>query len=646
MHGVVRSPLRVVPWLLASACAPESPPAPPPVSHRNLLVITLDTARRDFMGFHGRTPSPTPHLDAMAADAAVFDDAYSVAPLTLPAHTSLMTGLYPASHSVHDNGLFRVPEQAHTLAEVLAEAGYDCAAEVGAVVLDEVYGLDQGFARYRAPPRSAESSSLQMVERDGGEVIDAALATLAELRPPYFLWVHLFDPHFPYLPHSAGPVDARDGASESVALYEGEIGHADRQIGRLLGALTRRPRSEQCLVVFAADHGEGLNDGLESSHGYLLHDTTLRIPLWIRDPALPGRRIPHPVSLVDVMPTVLGLLGIPTAQPFDGLDLSADLRRDPETSPRALLLESYHGFYSHGWAPVEALVTEEWKLVHSTRDRLYARTPEPDEGNDLAAEQPGRLADLLATLQHLLDQPALRLRPADKALDSGERQRLLQLGYVVGDTARTDSRPEAEGRPDIEDRLPVLSRIEDLLSNVAAGDGASVLAELDQLLQDEPNSAWLHAFYADLMMEQGQHPEAVLPHLQAAVQLQPNEASYHYSLGLWYSRRAADAIAGEARSTATADPDRMFERATSSYRLALSLDPHHLKTLANLAASLDGLALHAYRRHELDEARRLLEEAITLSDRFLELLPDGDPDRERMLRERAERVAKLGAVGG
>ncbi len=280
------------------AVAAQTPEGPP-----SILLISIDTTRADRLGCYGRQPSPTPHIDRWAAEGVVFESALTPIPVTLPAHTTLMTGTLPWRHGVRDNGVYRVPSDVPTLAESFAEAGYDTAAVVGAAVLDRQYGLDRGFGSY--DDVKTAGGGLAIAERRARQVTDAALARAQSLRPPFVLFVHYFDPHAAYDPP---PPFAARYRSEP---YVGEIASVDAEIGRLRESLEAKGLLENTVVVVTSDHGEGLGEHGEATHGVFLYQSTLHVPLVIRAPGWPrGHRVAGTVSLADVAPTLLDLAGL------------------------------------------------------------------------------------------------------------------------------------------------------------------------------------------------------------------------------------------------------------------------------------------------------------------------------------------------
>jgi len=301
-----------------TAPAPEGATAPagPP----SIVLVSLDTTRADRLGCYGYAGAETPTLDALAAAGVVFEETSSPAPITLPAHASLMTGLGPHRHGVRDNGLHRLPDDLDTLGTILRARGYATAAVVGAAVLDRQYGLDAGFATW--DDRMGGGALLAIPERDAAAVTDAALAAAADLEPPFLLFVHYFDPHADYRPPPPFAERFRDRP------YDGEIAFVDRELGRLLDGLRAAGALDGAVVSVVADHGESLGEHGERAHGVLLYRSTLRVPWILSAPGrLPaGRRVATFARLTDVMPTLVELAGASAPSGLDGTSLVAAAR--------------------------------------------------------------------------------------------------------------------------------------------------------------------------------------------------------------------------------------------------------------------------------------------------------------------------------
>ncbi|MBL8841509.1 MAG: sulfatase [Planctomycetes bacterium] len=625
--------------LLASGCsrhdpappAPTAPPAPPaaavpPASRRNVVIVTLDTTRRDALGFCGRSPSITPQMDALAAESAVFRDAYTVTPLTLPAHASLLTGLHPASHHLRDNSVAALPSAAVTLAEVLKEQGYATGAGVAAIVLDAAYGLAQGFDLYRDPPRDPAKQRLFVGEMRGDAMVDQALRDLPA-DGPFLYWLHLFDAHYPYAAPGSAPRPARTEAEANAdrrRLYFEEIAFLDLQVGRFLAALRARPDWSETIVVLAADHGESLLDGVEPTHGWFLYDATMRIPLLMRVPGAPPRAIDSAVSLVDVMPTLLELLGI--ARPdlrFDGESV-ADLVRGTgeERSGRAVAMESWYAWSNFGFAPMEACVQGGLKYVRSRRERLFDRNPGAGgEAHDLFRADDPRARALRARLDALAADPAVPLATHGVELDDARRAELLSLGYVDATVRDFGERPDFAALADPEDHVDVIFALERVTSAFSDGDAAGAAAQLRTLCELAPQSVFAHEQLGGVLIasRRPEDQDEAERHLRKAIELDFQRAKAHFNLGIVLMRRMA-----AARDAATAQRHRLG--ALEAFRRSLEVDASSPEALANVA-SLARLEADALPAAERERRLALYEEAEKACARFLAELPADHADR-------------------
>ena len=490
---------------------------------RDVLLITIDTARADHFSYTGTSIVRTPRVDALASQGAGFTNAMTPVPLTLPAHASLMTGRLPPSHTVRDNGSYRLPASEETLAEALARAGFATAAFVGSEVLDSTYGLDQGFATYDDDVvDSGPSGLLYYPERRGEDVVRAAERWLdAQGDGPVFAWVHLFDPHTPYRPPE--PEHSTYGSS-----YNGEIAYTDRVVGMLLDHWNERRSLDRTLVVVTADHGEALGEHGEKTHGVLVHDATLRVPLVFRAAGLHAAgTIAAPVSLIDVMPTVLALLGIPSPTAVQGRDLAPLMRGDALPWSRASgYAESLYASFHHGCVPLLALREGGFKLVRGVADELFDLTADPRELRDAASADPARSATLAAALNGLIADlapgTASRIAPDDEA-----RRALQALGYAGSPSPQ----PATGGRRrDPREALVSLSLMADADRRAVAGDLDGAVSGYRAVLDAEPWSVDARVRLAQILISRRRARDAV-PLLAGAVALAPGEAFLHRQLG-------------------------------------------------------------------------------------------------------------------
>ena len=365
-----------------SACArlPEPP--------RGLVIVTLDTTRADRLPAYGASGIPTPALDRLAREGVVFDRALTVAPLTLTAHTSLFTGLYPGHHGVRDNADSPLDAAQATLAQLLHARGFRTAAFVGSSVLAADRGLARGFDRYSdgsgaasAPPR----------RRPATEVIDEARTWIDGLDgSPFFLWVHLYDVHTPQTP----PLEYRRASGGDP--YDAAIAYVDAQLDRLLAELDRTHRLSTTAVVVAGDHGESLGEHGEQEHGIFVYDSVLHVPLIVRTPGIRLAGSAELASLVDVLPTVLDLFHLAPV-PADGLSLVPALTGQAIPRDRVVYAESMYG-RRFGWSPLRAIRDDQFKYIEAPRPELYDLDADPFEEHDLSRVQTGRVEVMRARL--------------------------------------------------------------------------------------------------------------------------------------------------------------------------------------------------------------------------------------------------------
>jgi arylsulfatase A-like enzyme/tetratricopeptide (TPR) repeat protein len=419
----------------------------------NVLLITLDTTRADHLGCYGYKPAKTPNLDRLAQEGVRFTRAYCPAPLTLPSHASIMTGLYPVTHGVRNNG-HDLPSGIRTLAEILKGRGYSTAAFVSSFSVDSRFGLDRGFDVYDDTFRSESPFKTQNAERRAEETFGSFsrwLETNGKNR--FFGWVHYYDPHLPYDPPSPYKEEF-DGDP-----YDGEIAYMDRYVGAVLDRLKEQGVLERTIVVIAGDHGEGLGDKVELGHGIFLYEETLRVPFILHNPAVFPRSqvIESQVRLIDVAPTILETIGLKNeAAGMKGQSLVAWLRGKSRKDLDSLV-ETFYPRENFGWSELIGLISGRWKYIQSPRPELYDVKNDPGEREDLVASSAGKAGELKKRLeQELLGSSAgdgsaigrTGVRPEDQ-------ERLRSLGYV-------NFAPAGRGPalPDPKEKIPLLRLIQ------------------------------------------------------------------------------------------------------------------------------------------------------------------------------------------
>ncbi|MEM8962309.1 MAG: sulfatase-like hydrolase/transferase [Acidobacteriota bacterium] len=431
---MTRSRLFFIPVFFLLSCLWTGCASEPPL---NVVIVTFDTTRADYLDLYDG-PAPTPNLNELARDSLVFEQAISPVPITLPSHSSLMTGKVPFAHGVRDNGLFELGGTQTTLAEILQAEGYATGAAIGSFPLLSRFGIHQGFEFFddhiTAPvedyygERVIPKRELYFDERPAGQVNAALFPWLEDhVDRPFFLWAHYFDPHFPHTPPS--PYNQRFAHD----LYAGEIAYADEALGALIAKLRDAGVYERTIIVVTADHGEGMGEHNESTHSLLAYNSTLHIPLVIKPPTgVPSnQRIAARVGLVDIFPTVLEWLNIDVPDDIQGQSLVRHL--NPEGTPltdRVIYAETLSPRINHEWGELRALYVDELKYIHGPRPELFDIAADPRELDDLIAERPDDAARLKSNLESYLDRYAVDGLDASVAIDDETAQRLMALGYL------------------------------------------------------------------------------------------------------------------------------------------------------------------------------------------------------------------------
>lgn len=581
-----------------------------------MVLVTLDTMRADRLGCYGNPDGLTPNLDRLAGRSTLFEQAAAAAPITLPSHASLFTGRYPTATGVRNNGTFVLPDRERTLAEILKSEGWKTGAVVASYPLHSRYGLAQGFDRYddRTPLRPRANSGdvpLFFAERDAAAVTDRALEVWREMGSgPRFLWVHYFDAHAPYEPPE--PFASREAASP----YDREVAFLDSHLGRLLEEI--ETSTPEAVVVVAGDHGEGLGEHGEDTHGVLLYEATLRVPLLIRAPGLleEGERVSTPVSLVDVLPTVLGLLRLPPPPGTDGADLREVIRG--EAPDRPLYAESYLPLLDYRFSPVMMIRDGDLKYVDAPQPELYDLGDDPGEAHNLHErhEEEERLA--LALAEFVARADAQASGSASAVLDPDAAARLQSLGYVGGGSTSL-AQPVARGR-DPKTMMDYVRREDEAVNMIANGQTDRGIALLQELIAQVPENYVARLRLGGVFLSLGRDVEAERE-LEAVVAADPDLypardalAEVQGRLGkleqaLENYRRAAQLLPGMAQ------PYRHMAKLLDSYGRFEQAAVAYLEAIEREPSNLDIVREHLRLREGRGELARGLEEIRSLAGR-------------------------------
>jgi arylsulfatase A-like enzyme/Tfp pilus assembly protein PilF len=455
----------------------------------NVLILTLDTTRWDRIGAYGDRTASTPNLDRIAAEGVLFEQAIAAAPLTLPAHATLFTGLFPPRHGVRDNGGYTLDVRHRTLASLLKQEGRATGAFVSAFVLDSRWGLDHGFDEYfdRFDLAQYTTRALGQIARRGSEVVDAALPWLEAHRgAPFFAWVHFYDPHAPYEPPE--PFRSRFAGHA----YAGEIAYMDSQIGRLLQWLETRRLAERTVVIVVGDHGESLQEHAENTHGIFVYDATTRVPLIIRTPyaGMRGRRVLSAVRSADVMPTALDLAGAQVPGGLQGRSLVTLMTGEETDANLEAYSESLYPRNHYGWSDLRALRSGRFKYIQAPQPELYDLERDPGERHNLYVERQSlgeRMARELGRVA--AEQPDADIGPS--SVDPETHERLAALGYI-GSFAPAARKP-GERAADPKDKIDIFNLMTSAQETLGPEDSSAAIARLRSVLAKDPGilDAWI-----------------------------------------------------------------------------------------------------------------------------------------------------------
>jgi tetratricopeptide (TPR) repeat protein len=503
---------------------------------RNVLLITIDTLRADAISpYGGRTA--TPLLDRLADRGALFLFAHSHAVVTLPSHTSILTGTYPYEHGVRDNNGYRVRKGQATLATRLKAMGFATGAFVGGFPLDQRFGLNAGFDAYDDRINEIRSAiDFALPERRAEDVVSPALRWIGGQQSRWFAWVHVFDPHAPYDP------PPQYAARYPNDLYAAEIAYTDAQLSRLIDDLSRQPRPT--LVLVTADHGESLGDHGELTHGIFAYEPTLHVPLIVAEIApkasaepRPGLKIDAAVRHVDILPTVLDALGAPAEPGLHGQSLRP-LIHFGRGEDRPSYFEAMTANLSRGWAPLRGVIVARDKYIDLPIPELYALAADPREQQNLSSSRRDRAEVMLNALRGFDVAPPAA--PGEET--SAVRDRLRALGYVGGSGAPPRDRYREDDDPKrLIEIDALLHRAGDLYQRHQPREAVALFQEA---IAKRPDTADAYRYLAFVFWETGQ-PDAAIRTLEAALKNGVSHRDVRVKLGIYLAEtgRADRAIA-------------------------------------------------------------------------------------------------------
>ncbi len=497
----------------------------------NVVVITIDTLRADHLGCYGYKQIRTPNIDALAADSARFERAYTPVPVTLPSHTAIFTGTYPTLSGMHDFSGNKLNATQPTLATILKQQGYVTGAVVGSAVLDSRFGLNRGFDFYydHFDFSRLQEANLEEMERPGNVVADVALDWLSKNHGgKFFLWMHLYDPHYPYRPPAPYGEEYKDRP------YDGEIAFADAQVGRLISYLKAKDLYRNTLIVLTGDHGESLGEHGEKTHGFFIYNATLHVPVTLHLPGGAARVVSELISLTDLMPTVLEALHIDIPAQVQGRSVMGLLSARKE-DPRNVYGETFLPRLHFNWSELRSVETEKYQFIEAPKPELYDLLADPGETRNLYAEKKAVSGELQDRLRTLVREYSADHELAEKTgLDPALMERLKSLGYAGfsgGGTATSTDK----SLPDPKDRIQVYELISDAIAESQHGEYQDSTEKLNAALKTEPSSVPVHYLLGLNYYRLHEFPQAV-GQFQQVLQLSPGYELATFQLGLAYAR--------------------------------------------------------------------------------------------------------------
>jgi len=520
--GSPRSMLPLLLLLLLIVSCVKNQPATVQQRLSNVVLISVDTLRADALSIYGNR-TRTPFFEEFARRSVVFDNAFTCVPITLPAHTSLLTGLYPPHHGVRNNGTFRAPENLQLLSEYAKQNGLATGAIVGGFPLAAPFGLNQGFDRYddRFAKKTESPGSFLLAERNAVSVETAAEEWLAKLpqTSKYFLWLHFFDPHHPYLTHGFN----------APTPYQEEVLYVDSQLQKFFGYLQRTGRDRNTLFIITADHGEAFGEHGESSHSLFVYNTTLHIPLLISYPGISVRRVSSLARIVDIAPTILELMGWKNdpAVRFDGTSLSASLNGKEQTAAQNYA-ETFAPALDFGWSPLLAIQDLHSKFIQAPHLEFYRLDQDPGETKNLVAstDTTSYRSKIAAITASTRDQKTEYTPTAE------ERERLQSLGYFSSPVAKPSKNPA-----DPKDRLEIAQKIAQLVMSPATLQEKVV--EYENLVKQDPDNPLLllRCAEVELQLKNYQKAEKLFQHVMDLEYFSP--AVYNGMAAVYFYRNDA-----------------------------------------------------------------------------------------------------------
>lgn len=562
--------------------------SPVKLEELNIILFTIDTLRADHLECYGYDKVKTPHINRLANEGILFEHNIVQVPLTLPSHSSILTGTYPLYHGVRDNGGFYLDESHHTLAESLKNKGYATGAFVAAFVLDSRWGLDQGFDYYydNFDLTKYKKVSLDSVQRRGDEVLAEVYKWIEnQAQQKFFAWIHLYDPHTPYDPPEPYKTEYR---GRQFGLYDGEIAYVDQLMGEFRDFMEEKNLFEKTLIIFTGDHGESLGEHKESAHGFFIYDSDIRVPLIIRFPEgkYAGHVVSNQVKSIDIMPTVLHLLDEEMPESVQGKSLLSLIVEDEAQDERSAYSETYWPRYHYGWSELKSLRKGRYKFIDAPQPELYDILEDPGEVNNLvnikASLGHEMKRDLLALIEEYAAEGIEDVGP--RKIDNDSLVKLQALGYVGSFLSKTK---EKEGKlADPKDKIELYNEIKlsQFLVTEERMDEAEI--KIKDVLAKDPSVLEARYILGNIYSKQNKYDEAI-EEFRKALEVDPDYYTALFGMAVTYKKAE------------------MFDEAIVGFKRMIEMDPKDTKPFLHL-----GDIFH--KKGLLEEAKNYLKSGIAI----------------------------------
>ncbi len=563
--------------------------SPVKIEELNIILFTIDTLRADHLECYGYDKVKTPQINRLANEGILFEHNIVQAPLTLPSHSSILTGTYPLYHGVRDNGGFYLDENHLTLAESLKNKGYVTGAFVAAFVLDSRWGLDQGFDYYydNFDLTKYKTVSLDSVQRRGDEVLAETYKWLEnQSQQKFFAWIHLYDPHTPYDPPEPYKTEYR---GKRFGLYDGEIAYVDQLMGEFRSFMEEKNLMDKTLIIFTADHGESLGEHKESAHGFFIYDSDIRVPLIIRFPEekFAGRVISNQVKSIDIMPTVLHLLDDEIPESVQGKSLLSLISEDEVQDDNVAYSETYWPRYHYGWSELKSLRKGRYKFIDAPQPELYDILEDPGEVNNLVNKKASLGHEMKRELLALIEENAAEgiEGVGPRKIDNDSLVKLQALGYIG--SFHTKAKDREDKLADPKDKIELYNEIKISQFLVTEERMDEAEKKIKDVLGKDPSVLEARYILGNIYSKQKQYDEAIEEY-RKALEVDPDYYDAIFGMAITYKKAG------------------MFDEAIVGFKRMVEMDPKDTKSFLHL-----GDIYHE--RGQLEEAKNYLKSGISIN---------------------------------